>query len=188
MTQTGINIIFEWIPSHVGLSGNEMADIAAKNALSIETCLTKTPMYKEDIKCLSKNILRTMWQEHWDNNKKSRQLHAIQEKVNFKIAIPKNTREREVTLFKLRSGYIGTNSFKAKLGRSQSDLCDNCTVVDDLQHLLYNCQKYTQERTNLFDTLHSAGVTDFSFKNLFSGQSQTFIPIWKFLVATGKCR
>ena len=95
------------------------------------------------------------------------QLHTIQERVNFKIAIPKNTREREVTLIKLRSGYIGTNSCKAKMGRSQRDLCDNWTVVDDLKHFLYNCQKYIQERINLFDKLHSAGVTDFSITIYF---------------------
>ncbi|VDI67366.1 Hypothetical predicted protein [Mytilus galloprovincialis] len=58
LSKLGLNIILEWIPSHVGLSGNEMADTAAKKALSIETCITSIPLYKEDIKCLCKNLLK----------------------------------------------------------------------------------------------------------------------------------
>jgi ribonuclease HI len=34
LAKSGINIIFEWIPSHVGLQGNELADLEAKKALT----------------------------------------------------------------------------------------------------------------------------------------------------------
>ncbi|VDI72395.1 Hypothetical predicted protein [Mytilus galloprovincialis] len=146
-----LNIILEWIPSHVGLSGNEMADTAAKKALSIETCITSIPLYKEDIKCLCKNLLKKMWQQYWENNTKSKQLHTIQNDVNFCITIPKSTRERERTLFKLRSSYIFTNKFKYTMGKCNSELCDTCLVVDDMQHYLFNCRKYIPQRQKMME-------------------------------------
>ncbi|XP_071123078.1 uncharacterized protein [Mytilus edulis] len=185
LSKLGLNIILEWIPSHVGLSGNEMADTAAKKALSIETCITSIPLYKEDIKCLCKNLLKKMWQQYWENNTKSKQLHAIQKDVNFCITIPKSTRERERTLFKLRSSYIFTNKFKYTMGKCNSELCDTCLVVDDMQHYLFNCNKYIPQRHKMMEKFESTGVKDLSYKNLFSGYSQTLIPIWDYLINTG---
>ncbi|VDI32154.1 Hypothetical predicted protein [Mytilus galloprovincialis] len=188
LSKLGLNIILEWIPSHVGLSGNEMADTAAKKALSIETCITSIPLYKEDIKCLCKNLLKKMWQQYWENNTKSKQLHTIQNDVNFCITIPKSTRERERTLFKLRSSYIFTNKFKYTMGKCNSELCDTCLVVDDMddmQHYLFNCRKYIPQRQKMMEKFESSGVKDLSYKNLFSGYSQTLIPIWDYLINTG---
>ncbi|VDI27488.1 NIMA (never in mitosis gene a)-related kinase [Mytilus galloprovincialis] len=65
----------QMIPSHVGLSGNEMADTAAKKALSIETCITSIPLYKEDIKCLCKNLLKKCGNNTGKITQKSRLLN-----------------------------------------------------------------------------------------------------------------
>jgi ribonuclease HI len=36
LNNIGINVILEWIPSHVGILGNELADKEAKHSLSFK--------------------------------------------------------------------------------------------------------------------------------------------------------
>ena len=43
LTKNGKNIILCWIPSHVGILGNEKADAAAKSALSLPVTRMKLP-------------------------------------------------------------------------------------------------------------------------------------------------
>jgi len=188
LAKSGINIIFEWIPSHVGLQGNELADLEAKKALDYQFCNVYTPLYKQDIKSLCKTLLKNMWQENWDNNKKGRQLYTIQKTVSMGITIPNMRRVREVTLIKLRSGYINVNKFLFSIGRTDNKNCEECNTLDDLQHFFYNCKKYTADRNHMFQNLKQDGVNDYSLKNLFTGFSQTFVHVWKFLVDTGKLK
>jgi ribonuclease HI len=57
LSNIGINVILEWIPSHVGILGNELADKEAKHSLSFKNIYVFNPLYKEDIKTLSRTFL-----------------------------------------------------------------------------------------------------------------------------------
>ena len=70
----GKNIIICWIPSHVGILGNKIADAAAKSALSLPATRMKLPatdMYPRIIK-----LIFDEWQEVW-NCCAGNKLHAI---------------------------------------------------------------------------------------------------------------
>ena len=57
------NIIFTWIPSHIGIQGNEKADKAAKKALQIDMCKSKIPY--TDLKPTIKKFISDKWQKSW---------------------------------------------------------------------------------------------------------------------------
>ena len=55
------------IPSHIGISGNEKADIAAKEAASEQTLPTNNTLYFKDLLKLVNDTLIFQWKLHWNN-------------------------------------------------------------------------------------------------------------------------
>ena len=67
LAKNGKNIILCWIPSHVGILGNEKADAAAKSALSLPVTRMKLPatgMYPRITKLIfdDRVLYRNSWQ------------------------------------------------------------------------------------------------------------------------------
>lgn len=171
LTKSGVNVVLEWIPSHVGIYGNECADLQAKKALDLENINTVTPYYKEDIKTLCKSFLKGMWQKSWLKNKHGRHLFDIEPEVSFAISVPKMNREKEVILYKLRTGYAKLNKHLKKIGMKETDTCELCTLntEDSVYHFLIECPKYNDNRRIMFKQLQARGVNNFSLQNLLSG-------------------
>jgi len=58
------NIIFCWLPSHVGISGNEQADKAAKSALNKP--ILRIPIPYTDLKPIINKYIHNKWQQTWN--------------------------------------------------------------------------------------------------------------------------
>ena len=64
LAKNGNNIVLCWIPSHVGIPGNEKADAAAKSALSLSITPMKLPA--TDMLPRVMKLISEEWQEIWD--------------------------------------------------------------------------------------------------------------------------
>jgi len=112
LEKNGKNIILCWIPSHVGILGNEKADAAAKSALSLPVTHMKLPatdMYP----CVTKLIFDE-WQEVW-NCCGGNKLHVIRPTVRDYKYKQKTclSRRDSVLLNRLRIGHTRlTHSFR----------------------------------------------------------------------------
>src|SRR4029077_6912753 len=91
-----------WLPSHVGIRGNEKADSAAQAALSFQTADFKVPYM--DFKSTAEAHFAKVWQEHW-NNVTFNKLKLI--KPNFGITKFTSVRSRrdQTVLCRLRIGH-----------------------------------------------------------------------------------
>jgi len=108
LSQNGKNIVLRWIPSHMGIPGNEKADAAAKSSLYLWLRWSFLPptLYH----CITKLIFDE-WQEIWSccaGNK----LHAIKPSVGVYKRKTWLLRRDSVLLNRLRIGHTRlTHSF-----------------------------------------------------------------------------
>ena len=178
----GMNIVLTWTPSHSGILGNDLADKIAKCALSKNSIDIDIPMFKDDIKIFAREALKNLWQMKWTKETTGRTLHNIQEDVNFQIKIPPMPRENECLLLRMRSGIIRTKKYLSKIGKSNSQECDICNVVDDIEHYLLHCKKYTTQRKLMFDSF--SNTSTISLKYILSGKHQTFRAVQRYYNST----
>ena len=64
MTREGREIVFFWVPGHVGIRGNSAADSAAKDALYGDISVELTPF--SDLKSRTNKYTLELWQSEWD--------------------------------------------------------------------------------------------------------------------------
>ena len=91
-----------WIPSHIGVSGNERADSAAKSALDLSPEIISIPW--TDWKPTIGEFLHTKWQQWWNNNIHNK-LFQIQPTLGEWWPAFRKSRREQVIISRLRIGY-----------------------------------------------------------------------------------
>ena len=66
-----------WVPSHIGIVGNEMADKSADIATKTISHPTITDISVNDIYTFIKNKINMSWQSYWDSVSPSNKLKNV---------------------------------------------------------------------------------------------------------------
>ncbi|KAG6461494.1 hypothetical protein O3G_MSEX012673 [Manduca sexta] len=155
------NIILQWIPSHMGLNGNEVADKLAKQAITDGIPLHIMPSFANYIPLLKK-ICFDSWNEYFDERSREKgiwyrtiQPHTLSSPwIDNKIL----NRNELVIALRLRSGHIPCNKFSYLMRKTTSPNCQTCQVIDDIYHILMECARNTSMRNdcdiNILDIGH----------------------------------
>ena len=168
-----IHICFCWVPAHVGIRGNELADVAAKEATRLAHVSDfKIPFM--DLKRKIRDFSRDQWQLHWSSLNSNFKLKSIRPSVRYWPPPPVDRRS-SIVLTRLRIGHTFlTHKFlKASGAERQAPLCSTCHEVLTVKHILIECPRFTNyRRTNLLIGL--------SFNDLL-GEDSPIERICKFL-------
>ena len=122
-------VIFCWIPSHIGIQGNDKADSLAKAAINMTPCI--------DLKPKIKQIVTKKWQQLWDENPHNK-LFQIPPILKERKLDPNNTRREKTTLTRLRIGHTQlTHSFILKEAPTKCP----CGNHYSIKHILIECTK-----------------------------------------------
>ena len=135
-------VVMAWVPSHVGIKGNERADQLAKNAtekLTIDDNVAQE--MKEAYSDVSKHIGKH-WQKQYDDSNTGSAYRLLEPTTSKKIKYSNKERDKEVTITRLRLGKCRLNYYLYKIGCHDSGLCDACGEPETIEHLLLHCTKY----------------------------------------------
>ena len=159
---TGSDVQLCWIPSHVGLDGNDTADTLARDALSKPQPDLEVPLeLKEAYKLVDKHIL-DLWQKEWNAGTTARAYHKTVPIVSGKIKYSDKVRKKETMITRLRIGQCHLNHSAHKRKVHKDGFCQNCKVPETVKHFLTECTANTalinslksicQERNLPFET------------------------------------
>ncbi|CAH2105151.1 unnamed protein product [Euphydryas editha] len=152
------HVIMQWIPSHVGLSGNEEADKLAKEATQLNIQNQNLLPSASEILCKYRKIWHSLWKEHFNERSKSKGIwyKSIQcEPPHIPWFVgAKLCRGQIIAAHRLRSGHIPLNQFAFLMGKSNSPNCELCGIKEDVQHVLVECVRFVEKRTTLLSSLN----------------------------------
>ncbi|GBL90563.1 hypothetical protein AVEN_179473-1 [Araneus ventricosus] len=94
----GARILFSWVPSHVGITGNELADKSEKSATEFLT----RPIVYADVRSAVNQWCHCQWQEKW-NMETNNKLRVIKPVLSHWVT--KLNRRCDVVLTRLRIGH-----------------------------------------------------------------------------------
>ena len=117
LAKNGKQCEIHWIPSHVGVEGNEAADILAKESTTHAIVDVHVNPELQDIYADIEMRINSLWQTRWDEETKGRHHHTIQPEVDGKIKyIDRNNRRKETFLTRLRLGRCRLKHYLHQMG------------------------------------------------------------------------
>ena len=138
---------FCWVPSHVGIQLNELADQEAKEAACLPN-ISCNSIPHSDLKAPTKQYINAKWQRRWSspllaNNLKYKR---IRPSVQCWPSSYHPKRRYETILSRLRIGHSRlTHQFL--LAGSNPPVCAYCQVTLTVEHILVDCPNYRLQRS-----------------------------------------
>ncbi|GBN12298.1 hypothetical protein AVEN_199467-1 [Araneus ventricosus] len=144
LRKKGFNIIFCWVPSHVGISGNETADVIARFASDF---LPRALPYCDIKKFLVSHLL-SVWQQKWNLLTRNK-LYPVKPSVGLWPAFLR--RELDVKLTRLRIGHTRFTHRHLFLGQ-RAPRCPTCHTDFTVNHILVECPSFKCHREYHFNS------------------------------------
>ncbi|GFT92404.1 putative RNA-directed DNA polymerase from transposon X-element [Trichonephila clavipes] len=144
LERKGFDVIFSWVPGHVGILGNEQADTAARSMSGH----MQRPVCYRDLKTSTQNYIHRVWQETWDQQILNK-LHNIHPSTSHWAALP--IRRHDVRLTRLRIGHTRFTHRHLLLGENAPE-CPSCKVPYSVYHILIDCPIFNCHRITFFHT------------------------------------
>ena len=146
--QSEKTVIFCWVPSHVGIPGNERADSEAQLAATSDNITRPIAIPSKDYYPVFKSRIRAKWNDSWQqmtNNK----LRQIKPTTDVWHTSCRRSRREEVTLARLRIGHT-RKTHEHLLNNEVAPYCEGCLVPLTVHHILSECPEFSEERIRLY--------------------------------------
>ena len=143
------DIVFAWVPGHVGIRGNNVVDLAAKHALE-KSINRRMAVPYSDCKVLTNVYVKKLWQTEWESYPENK-LYKIQPKVDDPIPSHGRCRREETVLCRLHIGHTFLTHFYLLKGE-EPPVCIPCDRLCSIEHLLTGCVDLMDWRRQFFKT------------------------------------
>lgn len=173
----------QWVPSHVGIQGNEEADRQAKQAASEGIRCDQLPFYTDLLPNLKQDIYK-MYKEYFDSRSLTKGIW-YRTIVSDPLRCPwfdraGMDRNNIVIAFRTRSGHIPLNSFAFLMRKSDTPNCIECDQVEDIYHILMECVRNEDARREINSALFTClGGCNSILANPCSEEARTLFKLVK---------
>lgn len=149
-----IQIEFCWVPGHIGIEGNELADRAA--SACVDRTVDHNSIPATDYRVPLKRQIKYAWQREWDSQLQNK-LHMIKPILSEWRSARHRERFYEIVLCRLRIGHTHlTHSYL--LRRESEPTCDFCSEPLSILHILIVCPHFEENRRTCFSIFYREHV------------------------------
>lgn len=134
-----VDLTIIWIPSHVGIPGNEEADRLANVGREKPEIDINIDLELDDEYRLVDRYVLDRWQQQWSSGSSGGNYRLLEPKVPKPTQQCYRTRALETMSHRLRLGKCRLNAYLHQFKRHESGLCDSCQVPETIQHYLLEC-------------------------------------------------
>lgn len=161
-----------WIPSHIGIHGNEVADWLAKSTV-IRILPSPAQLSWTDLFPPLRRRILSLWSNQWNNlpisfaSKYKNTAPVISNNKTWfnNLNLPRSTIVR-FNRFRVGHSLLPDHAYKLGLNYSPMYTLHTGESICDLQHLLFHCPSLYSERLNLLNLALSISLQNFfSFSN-----------------------
>ena len=143
----GKTVDFAWVPSHVGIVGNEKADVMANDALKLPMAEIKIPW--SDFRQDTESRFRADWQLYWDSIPPNK-LRTVKPTLGVPAFEGISKRRDELVLHRARIGHTHLTHGYLLKGEDQPQ-CIPCSEELTIEHILIHCVDFAETRDKYFN-------------------------------------
>ena len=143
--ETQAMLKIQWVPGHSGIVGNELADLAAKHATTLDEVPTEIPFGSACARI--KSVIR-------DDHSSHARTARVYAKYSKQKEAEVKTRNDQVLLGRIRTGHHWHfESYHQLVDKEHDTTCEECGFkLHDLKHWLCDCPATAHIRMRLFGT------------------------------------
>lgn len=187
----GKKIVIGWIPAHRGIYGNEVADSLAREATRANPCVELKVPFGDLRGIFRETNVETIKELKAQANHKGKFFfnNFFDQEVKFPWFAGLNSPRRFVVLVnRLRANHYNLNASLQRKGYVDTTRCECGAEVEDINHLVFRCPKYDDQRIELFNELDKIGASqpECVWSWLKKEELTTLRAVYRFIVSTGR--
>jgi ribonuclease HI len=159
LKSSGTKITLAWIPSHIGVPGNEKADQLASverqspSGKKVENLLSASESASRFKKVWQSSVLISLQQECLKDTVQCRESLGV---LSWQFD---KSRQNSVALHRIRSGHNLLNRYQFRLDEGADPSCRfGCEKLEDAEHLLLRCPELNNHGRNLLLFFNSNNI------------------------------
>lgn len=141
--------LIQWIPSHVNILGNEIADELAKQGLTATSTISNSILLKDAFGIFQHKLYTktNLWYREYSENKGKTFFNFQQTIENESWFYNKNLTNHQTRLLnRLLSGHDWSKYWKAKMKIVDDENCEICDEPENGCHIVLHCNRFGRTR------------------------------------------